>query len=77
MRDLRYRTVPGTVFLIPGLILLMRSVKRHYDRVNPETLLSTSVHTKRIDPPLLLPLERWSVMAEKAASPCVVVVERH
>src|SRR5271157_4546502 len=56
-----------TVVLIPALILLMRSVKRHYLRVNRETLISTPINTKNIHVPVvLLPLERWSVMSEKA-----------
>jgi amino acid transporter len=56
-----------TVVLIPALILLMRSVKRHYLRVNRETLISTPINTRNIQAPvILLPLERWSLMSEKA-----------
>jgi amino acid transporter len=56
-----------TVLLIPALMLLMRTIKRHYDRVMRETLIDRPVHTGQICPPVvLIPLERWSVMAEKA-----------
>src|SRR5271169_1835179 len=56
-----------TVLLIPALMLLMRAIKRHYDRVMRETLIDRPVHTGQICPPVvLIPLERWSVMAEKA-----------
>ncbi len=56
-----------TVVLIPALILVMRSVKRHYVRVNQETLISTPINTRNIHAPvILLPLERWSLMSEKA-----------
>jgi hypothetical protein len=56
-----------TVLLIPALIVLMLSIKRHYDRVTRATLIDTPIHTGHIGPPVvLIPLERWNVMAEKA-----------
>src|SRR5271166_3247773 len=56
-----------TVLLIPALIPLMRAVKKHYDRVMRETLIDRPIHAGQVRPPVvLIPLERWSVMAEKA-----------
>jgi amino acid transporter len=56
-----------TVLLIPALILLMRAVKRHYERVMRETSIDRPIHTGQTRPPvILIPLERWNVMAEKA-----------
>src|SRR5271165_4221741 len=56
-----------TVLLIPALIVLMRLIKKHYDRVSRETVIDTAVHTSHILPPIIvIPVERWNVMAEKA-----------
>ena len=56
-----------TVLLIPALILMMRSVQRHYSRVGQEINISTPVHTGDLSQPIvLLPLERWSLVAERA-----------
>ncbi len=56
-----------TLLLIPGLMLLMRAVKRHYDRVELE--IGTAGLIDAIDrrPPLVvLPIERWNAVSEKA-----------
>jgi len=56
-----------TVLLIPALILMMRSVQRHYSRVGQEINISTPVHTGDLSEPIvLLPLDRWSLVAERA-----------
>ncbi len=56
-----------TVLLIPALILMMRSVDRHYSRVGQEINISTPVHTEDLSEPIvLLPLDRWSLVAERA-----------
>src|SRR5215831_15776359 len=56
-----------TVLLIPALILMMRSVQRHYSRVGQEINISTPVHTGDLcEPIVLLPLDRWSLVAERA-----------
>ena len=56
-----------TVLLIPALIFMMRLIKKHYDRVARETVIETPVHTAHIRPPvILIPVERWNVMSEKA-----------
>jgi len=56
-----------TLLLIPGLMLTMRSVKRHYDRVADETKSDASANPRDIRPPLVvLPVERWSRITQKA-----------
>jgi amino acid transporter len=56
-----------TMLLIPGLILLMRSVKRHYVRVAQQTERETQVNAGDLRPPMVvLPIERWDIVSEKA-----------
>jgi amino acid transporter len=56
-----------TVLLIPAMMLTMRAIKRHYDRVEAETRCDTPVYVKDLAPPLVvIPIERWSVIAQKA-----------
>ena len=56
-----------TLLLIPGLMLLMRSVKRHYDRVELEIGTTGLVDATDRRPPLVvLPIERWNAVSEKA-----------
>jgi len=56
-----------TVLLIPGLMLMMWIIKRHYDRVEEETRVDTPAYVKNLAPPLVvIPIERWNVIAEKA-----------
>lgn len=56
-----------TVILIPSLIFLMRTVKLHYDRVERQTNCERPADTKNIQPPIvMLPVERWSMVSEKA-----------
>ncbi len=56
-----------TVLLIPGLILLMTSVRRHYDRIRLETAKNSPLNLRGLRPPLVvIPIERWSRVAEKA-----------
>ena len=56
-----------TVLLIPALILMMRSVRRHYGRVADEIRAFYPVPTEGLSEPLvLLPIDRWSLVAEKA-----------
>ena len=56
-----------TVLLIPALILMMSSVRRHYGRVAEETEASEPIHTGDLcEPVLLVPIDRWSLVAEKA-----------
>jgi len=55
------------VLLIPALILMMRSVHRHYGRVAREIRATTPVRTANLSPPIVLvPVDRWSLIAEKA-----------
>ena len=56
-----------TVLLIPALILMMRSVRRHYSQVAQEISVSAAVHTGNLSEPIvLLPIDRWSLVSEKA-----------
>jgi amino acid transporter len=56
-----------TVLLIPAMMLMMRGVKAHYDRVEQETRREGPVNTEDIRPPIvIIPLERWNVVAEQA-----------
>ncbi len=56
-----------TVLLIPGLILMMRAVKRHYSKVGREINTTSPVQTSGLcEPIVLLPIDRWSLVAEKA-----------
>jgi len=56
-----------TVLLIPSLILMMRAVQRHYSTVGKEINTATPVHTEKLlEPVVLLPIDRWSLVSEKA-----------
>ena len=56
-----------TVLLIPGMMLMMYVIKRHYDRVEEETRSDTPVYVKNLNPPLVvIPIGRWSVISQKA-----------
>jgi amino acid transporter len=58
-----------TALLIMLMILLMRSVKRHYLRVNKETALDRPILPAHISQPIVvLPIDRWSRITEKALS---------
>lgn len=56
-----------TVLAIPALILLMSTVHRHYEEIQSETECHSPANLKNIVPPLVVvPLQRWSKLAEKA-----------
>jgi len=56
-----------TVLLIPSLILMMRAVRRHYARVADETAAPAPIQTSNLcDPIVLVPVDRWSLVAERA-----------
>ena len=56
-----------TALLIIVLILLMRSVKRHYMRVDKETFLDLPFIPSEVSEPIVvLPMDRWSRITEKA-----------
>ncbi len=56
-----------TVLLIPGLLVLMVSVRRHYHSVFLETRSPTPLELDNLSAPLVvLPLDRWSNIAKKA-----------
>jgi hypothetical protein len=58
-----------TALLIVAMILLMRAVKRHYVRVNREVDLDRPIVPAEVTEPIVvLPIDRWSRISEKALS---------
>ncbi len=56
-----------TVLLIPGILLVMHNVHRHYERVSVEVADSTPLDLAHFRPAqVVVPLERWSAVAKKA-----------
>lgn len=56
-----------TMLLIPGLLALMVSVRRHYHRVALETSSPTPLELKDLSPPLVVvPIQMWGRVAKKA-----------
>src|SRR6202011_976100 len=56
-----------TIVLIPALILLMIGVKHHYGKVEKQTRTDIPVNTEGLCAPIvLIPMDRWSVVSEKA-----------
>jgi hypothetical protein len=56
-----------TALLIPGLLALMISVRRHYDRVALETESSAPLEMTRLEPPIVIvPIETWGKTSQKA-----------
>src|SRR5262249_28917694 len=56
-----------TLLLIPGLMLLMSAVRRHYDGVDQEIAPSRAISTAGLLSPLVVvPVERWDKVSEKA-----------
>ena len=58
-----------TALLIVIMILFMRSVHRHYTRVNKEIDLDRPIVPAEVTEPIvILPIDRWSRVSEKALS---------
>ena len=56
-----------TMLLIPGLVLVMGSVRRHYHRVSLETRSATPLELNDLTPPLIvIPIQNWSHVVKKA-----------
>jgi len=56
-----------TAVLVAVMILLMRAVKRHYERVDKETFLDLPfVPSEVTEPIVVIPMDRWSRVTEKA-----------
>ena len=56
-----------TAVLIAVMILLMRAVKRHYERVDKETYLDMPFIPSEVSEPIVvIPMDRWSRVTEKA-----------
>ena len=58
-----------TALLIAVMIVMMRAVKRHYLRVDKETALDRPILPAQVTQPIVvLPIDRWSRITEKALS---------
>ncbi len=58
-----------TMLLIPGILLLMYAVHRHYQHVSREVADSTPLVMTNFRPAqVVVPIERWSAVAKKAVS---------
>jgi amino acid transporter len=56
-----------TAILVPGLMIAMIAVKRHYDSVTRELAVDRPMRVENLNEPLIIiPLDRWSRMSEKA-----------
>jgi len=56
-----------TVLLIPGLLLIMGAVRRHYHRVFLETRSVAPLELNDLSPPLVIvPIKHWSHIVKKA-----------
>jgi amino acid transporter len=56
-----------TLLLIPALMVLMRAVKRQYDREAQQIGITRPIDAGGLQPPLVVvPIERWNAVAEKA-----------
>jgi hypothetical protein len=58
-----------TALLVAVMIVLMRAVKRHYMRVDTETALDRPIVPAEVSEPIVIvPIDRWSRITEKALS---------
>jgi amino acid transporter len=58
-----------TALLVVAMVLVMRAVKRHYVRVGQETALDRPIVPAEVTQPIVvLPIDRWSRISEKALS---------
>ena len=56
-----------TLLLIPGLFILMASVRRHYHRVALQVACQSPLEVKELCAPLIVvPIDRWSRVAKQA-----------
>jgi amino acid transporter len=56
-----------TVLLIPALLALMMSVRRHFDRVAKELESFDPLETSDLEPPIVvLPIQAWGKVAQRA-----------
>ena len=56
-----------TLLLIPGLIIMMRVVKRHYEQVAEQVGMDARLNIAEIAPPMVvITVDRWSRITQKA-----------
>ena len=68
-----------TALLIAVMIVLMRAVKRHYVRVDEEIYLDRPIIPAEVmqEPIVVVPIDRWSRITEKALVVRALHVERY
>ncbi|HEY1984210.1 MAG TPA: APC family permease [Terracidiphilus sp.] len=58
-----------TALLVAVMIVIMRAVRHHYDRVNKDTALDRPISPPEVQEPIVIvPVDRWSRITEKALS---------
>jgi hypothetical protein len=56
-----------TVVIVPGLVLLLRKIKRHYEKVTEEVEQPLEFRASPLQPPaVIVPISSWDRVAEKA-----------
>ena len=67
-----------TALLVAVMILAMRAVNRHYRRVARETALNRPIEPSEIvEPIVVMPIDQWNRISEKATVVCSLHVERY
>jgi hypothetical protein len=58
-----------TALLVAAMIVFMRGVRRHYNRVNKDINLDRAIRPADVtEPVVIVPIDRWSRISEKALS---------
>jgi hypothetical protein len=56
-----------TALLVVVMIVLMRAVRKHYDRVAKEIALDACISTEEVaEPIVIMPIDKWSRISERA-----------
>jgi amino acid transporter len=56
-----------TLVLIPGILLTMKAVRSHYERVDKEVRLERGIASENVRPPLMVvPIDEWNRITHKA-----------
>jgi hypothetical protein len=56
-----------TLVLIPGMLVFMKAVRRHYDRVDRELAFDDKLEIEELKPPVVVvPIDEWNRITHKA-----------
>lgn len=56
-----------TLVVVPGLVLLMHRIRRHYERIRQEIDRPVRLKTWKVQPPVvIIPIAGWDLVAERA-----------